>query len=115
MLTHLNKVELIGIVGSVKHTNVQDTAHVRFSVATTYAFRDKEGNGVHETTWHSVSCFERACPEDISKIEKGDKVHVLGRIRVCRYTSPEGEEKTMTEIVASSVELLDYDRLDPQE
>ena len=115
MLTHLNKVELIGIVGSAKNIKVEGTTLVRFTVATTYAFRDREGNAVYETTWHNVSCFERACPEDISKIEKGDKVHVLGRIRVCRYTSSEGENRTMTEVVANSVELLDCDRLDPQE
>ena len=115
MLAHLNKVELIGIVGSVKHTNVQDTTHVRFSVATTYAYRDRDGNAVHETTWHNVSCFERACQNALSRLEKGAKVHVLGRIRICRYTSAEGEDKTMTEVVASSVNVLNCDRLVPEE
>ena len=115
MLTQLNKVELIGIVGSTRQIKIQDTALVRFTVATTYAFRDRDGNAVHETTWHNVSCFERACQNALSRLEKGAKVHVLGRIRICRYTSSEGEDKTMTEVVASSVKMLDCDRLVPEE
>lgn len=115
MLAQLNRVELIGTVGSARHIRLEDTALVRFSLATTCAFRDREGNAVHETTWHSVTCFERACPEEITRIEKGAKVHVLGRIRICKYTSPEGENRTATEVVAGSVKVLDCDRLDPQE
>ncbi len=39
MLTQLNKVELIGIVGSARQIKIEDTALVRFTVANYLAQR----------------------------------------------------------------------------
>ena len=46
----INRVELQGIVGTSKVTCIGDKKAVRFSLATNYAYKDKEGYPVIETT-----------------------------------------------------------------
>ena len=43
---------------------------------------------------------------DAFKMKKGDSVHVLGRLRIQRYTGADGMEREVIEIIASSVELV---------
>ena len=39
-------------------------------------------------------------------MKKGDSVHVIGRLRIQRYTGADGVEKSMVEIVAGKVGLI---------
>ncbi len=43
----------------------------------------------------------------LSVLQKGDKVHVIGRIRCRRYTDVSGIEKTQTDIVANTLEKIE--------
>lgn len=52
-MEQLNKVELIGIVGSVYVKDFGNMRRVFFSVATNYCFKDREGCPVIETTCYS--------------------------------------------------------------
>lgn len=79
---------------------------VNFSVATNYCFKDREGCPVIETTWHRVIAWENQDTAGAFKLEKGSPVHVIGRIRVQRYTGADGVERQAVEIVASKVEEL---------
>ena len=47
---YINRVELQGIVGTSKVTSIGDKKAVRFSLATNYVDKDKEGYPVIETT-----------------------------------------------------------------
>lgn len=49
----LNKVELLGTVGSISVNTVGGTKMARLSLATNYGYRDREGNAVIETTCYS--------------------------------------------------------------
>ena len=49
----INRVELRGIVGTSKVTCIGDKKAVRFSLATNYAYRDREGYPVIETTCYA--------------------------------------------------------------
>lgn len=50
MHQNINRVELQGIVGTSKVTSIGDKKAVRFSLATNYVYKDKEGYPVIETT-----------------------------------------------------------------
>ena len=99
-MEHLNRIELRGIVGSVRTSNVSDTRIANFSLATNYSYTDKNGYPVIETTWHSVTAF------GISALEKGDRVHVLGRLRARRYISSDGVERMTYEVIANKVDRI---------
>ena len=98
----LNRIELRGVVGSARTMKVSESEVTRFSVATDYFYKNKEGEAVVETTWHSVMAWDKG----LSELKRGDKVEVVGRIRNTRYTDSEGMERTSTEVVASEVKVL---------
>lgn len=106
-MEQLNKVELRGILGVVRVMPVGDTRYATMSVATNYFYKDAEGCPVIETTWHLVTAWEgKACP-DLSVLQKGDKVHVLGRLRCRRYTDAAGIQKEQIDIMASCIERIE--------
>ena len=49
-MEQLNKVELIGTVGTIRMTEVGEASSARLSLATNYAYRSKDGAAVIETT-----------------------------------------------------------------
>ena len=108
METTLNRVELRGRVGQdPKIFNVGDTRVARFSVATNETFHDRDGVIKEETTWHNVSAWESKGMPDFTKIEKGTKIHVIGRLRNQRYTDSEGQERYSTEVSAYQMEIIE--------
>ena len=104
-MEQLNRVELRGTVGSVYVKDFGNTRCVNFSVATNYCFKDREGCPVIETTWHRVIAWENRDTADAFKIKKGDSAHVLGRLRIQRYTGADGVERQAVEIVANRIHI----------
>ena len=100
-MEQMNKIELKGFVGNVRVQSVGNSKNVRFSVATNYAYKDRSGCPVIETTWHSVSAWDKG-----TELRKGDYVHVVGRLRNQRYTDCEGREQVIVEVVAREVERI---------
>lgn len=106
-MEQLNKVELRGILGTIRLQNVGGSSYVSMSVATNYAYKDKEGYAVIETTWHNVKAWEGRNTCDLNTLQKGDKVYVLGRLRCMKYISNDGQEKTAWEVIASQVKRIE--------
>ena len=103
---YINRVELQGIVGTSKVISIGDKKVVRFSLATNYAYKDKEGYPVIETTWHACSVWaEREA--DLTMYRKGTPLHIEGRIRNIRYTDASGCERTTLEVAATKVERVE--------
>ena len=100
----LNRVELKGRVGQdPKVFNVRDTQVAKFSVATNETFHDRNGEIREETTWHNVSAWVGRNIEDFRNIRKGTLVSVEGRIRNTKFTGMDGNERYMTEVVATKL------------
>jgi len=108
-MEQLNKVELRGIVGAARTSELGGKKLVRMSVATNLAYRDKDGCAVIETTWHNVVAFEGDGVCHVDSIAKGDKICVSGRIRNQRYTTQDGNEVTTSEIYACKVSKIESD------
>ena len=104
-MEQLNRVELRETVGSIYIKEFGNTRCVNFSVATNHCFKDRDGCPVIETTWHRVIAWESQETADAFKLEKGSPVHVIGRIRVQRYTGADGVERQAVEIVAQRIDL----------
>jgi single-strand DNA-binding protein len=102
----LNKVELVGTVGSVAVNKVGDMKNVRLSLATEYSYRDNAGCMIIETTWHNVTAWEGEEIRYLEDISRGDRLHVVGRMRQIRYTSSDGTERTVYEVIASKLEKV---------
>lgn len=103
----LNKVQLKGWVGNSQVSTFGATKVNRFSLATNYAFRDRNGDPIIETTWHRCLVWDRPDLPDIEKIVKGAKVELEGRIRAGKYTGADGVEASYWEILVQNFKVLD--------
>lgn len=106
-MEQLNKIELRGVVGSVRLQTFADSRMARITLATNYAYKDRDGSAVIDTSWHNVVAWENKNNKDIDKIDKGTKLYVQGRIRYQKYTGNDGIERVVTDIVATRLVVLD--------
>ena len=106
-MEQMNKVELRGVVGSVRVYTYEESRMARIGLATNYAFKDRNGTAVIDTSWHNVIAWEGRTLQDLDRLAKGTKLRVVGRIRYQKYTGVDGEERIGTDIVAANVEIID--------
>lgn len=107
----MNKVILRGNVGGdPKITNFENGGKVaQFTLATTEkGYTTKEGKEVpDETTWHNIVVRQTGLAGVVEEyVKKGTSLLLIGRIRNRKYTDHSGEEKSITEIWVSEMELL---------
>ena len=93
-MEQLNRIELRGIVGSVYIKEFGNAKVANFSVATNYCYKDREGTPVIDTTWFRIVAWEGESIKNLDQIQKGAAVHVLGRVRMQRYTAADGSERS---------------------
>lgn len=106
-MEQLNRIELRGTVGSVRLQTFSDNVMARITVATNYAYKDREGAAVIDTSWHSVVAWEGKNIHGLDKIVRGTKVHVTGRLRYQKYTGSDGVERVSADIVANKIAVID--------
>ena len=103
----LNRIELRGIIGSVYVKDFVNAKVANISVATNYCYKAKDGCHVIDTFWFRIVAWEGEPIKNLDQIQKGAAVHVLGRVRMQRYTTTDGSERSFFEVIASEVELLE--------
>lgn len=112
MSNGINEVRLIGNLGNepeVKFTQ-GGMAVCRLSVATTSTRKDKDGNKVEETQWHTVKAFGKLAEICGKYLRKGSKVYIAGSIRYSKTTGQDGTDKYFTDIIADEMRMLDGKR-----
>ena len=67
----INKIELRGIVGTSSLNRVGDSNVCRFSLATDYSYKDRDGNPVVDTTWFNVTAWEGKNIPDLRTVVRG--------------------------------------------
>lgn len=105
-MSGLNKTQIIGHLGHDPATNESGTV-TRFSVGVTERWKDREGEEHEHTEWYRVVTFNGAAASCARYLARGRLVYVDGRLRTRTYTNRDDEEKTTTELLASSVIFLD--------
>ena len=105
----VNKVILIGRLGNdpeLKFTG-NGTPVINFSIATTEKLgKDKEN--LHEKTeWHRIVAWNKLAEICGEYLKKGQQVYIEGRLQTRKWEdSKSGETKTITEIVATQMQML---------
>lgn len=108
-MEQLNRIELRGNVGSIRIQTFENKHVANLTVATNYVYKGRDGEPVIETTWHNVTAWEGKNIADFTKIGRGDKVYVTGRLRNQRYTASDGTERFSYDIHAHKLQLLEGD------
>lgn len=110
-MEQINRIELRGLVGNVNTQTYPQGKVCHFTVATNYAYKDKTGSPVIETTWHYVTAWESKGICDLVRIVKGAKVYVCGRLKTQKFTGSDGLERTSYDVLASRVVSIDDDEV----
>lgn len=114
-MEYLNRIELRGSVGSVKCQVVGDKQMARLTLVTNYAYKDRNGAPVIETTWHNIVAWESRLVSNLESIEKGSRIYVEGRLRSQKYTGSDGVERASVEVVATRLFLFsESETMSPQ-
>lgn len=104
----VNKVILIGRLGAdpdVRYfPNGSGVANLR--LATTDGYKDKDGQYVEQTEWHSVAIFGKKAEIAEKYLKKGSLVYIEGQLYTEKWTDKEGKERSKTGIKASEMQLM---------
>lgn len=110
----VNKVTLIGNVGQdPEERDVNNAKVVNFSLATSEKYKDRSGESVVETQWHTIVCWRKTAENAALYIRKGQRVYVEGKITYRKYTDKNGVERKVTDIVCNFFRIVkdtDQDR-----
>ncbi|MEW6261849.1 MAG: single-stranded DNA-binding protein [Thermodesulfobacteriota bacterium] len=100
----INKAILVGNLGrdpEIRYTP-NGTAVANFTVATTEKGRD----GQDRTEWHKIVAFGRLAEICGEYLAKGRQVYIEGRIQTREFEDRDRNKRTVTEIVALTMQML---------
>ena len=100
----LNRVQLIGFVGSDPKVSENFPTSVSFTLATSEKWFDKNTKELKESsTWHNIVIFNEKLKEVAQNyVKKGSKIFVEGSISKTTYKNKNGEEVTSFKIILPS-------------
>lgn len=105
-MEYLNRIEIAGVLGSIRIQEFKDQKIASFSVLTEFCYETENMAKVCESTWHTVVAFDSVVG-NVASLQKGDKVMVIGRVRNTRYTAADGGERIFSDIYATTLEKVD--------
>lgn len=82
------------------------TAVMNFGMATNRRYKQGE-EWTDEVTYHNVVVWGNMAQSLSTRIKKGTKVHVSGRLQVRTWDGNDGKKNYKTEVVAGNVILID--------
>lgn len=107
-MASVNKVILVGNLGRDPETRYMPdgAAITNVSIATTEAWKDKNGEKQEKTEWHRIAFFGKLAEIAGEYLKKGSQIYVEGRLQTRKWTDKDGAEKYTTEIVADRMQML---------
>lgn len=105
----INKVILIGNLG--RDPDVQyiegNIPVAKFPLATTEMRKDKTGNVISETEWHTVVLWRGLAELAGKYLHKGSLVYIEGRLHTRSWEDKDKNRRFQTEIIGESLVMLD--------
>ncbi len=108
MSTIRNHVQLIGNVGQEPTiTNLESGKKVaRFSLATNVHYKNTKGEKQTDTDWHTIVAWGKTAEIIEKYVEKGKEVGVVGKLKTRTYTTDDGNQRYVTEVVVNEILFL---------
>ena len=107
MARGINKVILVGNLGNdpdVKYTQGGQTV-TTLSLATTRAWKDRDGNLQEKTEWHRVKLWGKLGDIAGEYLRKGRQVYIEGRLEYGSYEK-DGVKHYTTDIIGDEMQML---------
>ena len=78
----------------------------RVSIATNESYKNKQGEKITDTTWHSIIAWGNLADILAKYTDKGSEIAIEGKLVNNNYTDKEGIKRYSTEIHISDLLLL---------
>lgn len=105
----VNRVVLIGNIG--KDPDIQhiegNIPVAKFPLATTETYKDRNGNLVAQTEWHTVVLWRGLADLAGKYLRKGSLVFIEGKLRTRSWEDRDKRKHFSTEIVADNLVMLE--------
>ena len=105
----VNKVILVGNLG--KEPDLIKTPSgislCKFTMATTERFKSKSGEQQTKTEWHNIVVWGGLAETCGKWLHKGKQIYIEGKLQTTNYEDNSGVKRYFTEIVVSSMQMLD--------
>ena len=108
MARGINKVILIGNLGQdpeLRYTG-SGTAVCNMRIATSESYKDRDGNQVENTEWHTVVAWSRLAEICGEYLKKGRQVYIEGQLQTRQWEDKDGNTRYSTEIKAREMQML---------
>ncbi len=103
-----NSITLIGNLGKDPEMKTFDNDRkvTRFPMATSEKYRNKKGELVESTQWHTIVGWGKMAENMEKLLKKGKGVAIRGQLVYSTYEDKDGNTRYSTEIVAEDFALL---------
>ena len=105
----LNRATLIGRLGKNQETRYMPNgeAVTNCTLATSYRWKDKNGEQQERTDWHNLVFYRRIAEVAGEYLKKGSQIYVEGRLQTRKWQDKENNDRYTTEIVCDEMLMLD--------
>lgn len=105
----INKVVLIGHLGKDPEVRTLESGATcaKFSVATSEAYKDKNGEWQNITEWHNIILWRDLAERSERQLKKGSLVYIEGKLTSRSYQDQDGNTKYITEVRGNTFRSLD--------
>lgn len=95
-----NKVTLIGYLGNDPEVTTFENGKqvARFNIATNESYKNKQGERVENTQWHTIIAWNNLAKIMSENVKKGEQIALEGKLTQRSYESKSGEKRFVTEI-----------------
>ncbi len=103
-----NRVQLIGHLGANPEVKTLENGNkmVKLSLATNESYKDKNGELIKETMWHSITVWGNQAKIAEKYLEKGKEICIEGKLSNRSYTDKEGMKRYITDVVCTDILML---------
>lgn len=104
----VNKVILVGNLGADPELRTLEsgTKVANIRIATSERYKDKNGNQVENTEWHSIVLWRGLADITERYLKKGSQVYIEGKLKTRSWDDQNGNKRYATEVVADNMTLL---------
>ena len=119
-MNHLNSILLEGIlVSDPRQIQLSEPPEgvrlVKFDLASNRYYIDRNGEKAKETVFIPVQCWGALGDRCMDRLRKGMECRTVGRLRLCRWVSGDGNTRRAVEIVAQHIEFRSRSAVKGQE
>lgn len=103
-----NNVQLIGNLGTAPEVKelANGSKMARITLATNESYKNKKGETVKETQWHTLVAWNNQAVIAEKYLEKGKEVCISGKLSNRSYQDNDGVTRYITEVVVSDILML---------